>query len=424
MNPLTRTSSPGKAGASPRALFLAFVTALLLALPLGATALAAETTPAPEAESTPAQAPAADATVIRESGLVIEAPSSVYFAEDEWWTYMGDGEAMYFRTYAGVDPTAAPDVTLGAPDETWAATLVTDTYEYLGAVPYENDSVTFYAYYYRDGDDPQTPYVDFRAYVPLPDGSITAIAGFFRSPDAATLLEMVDSIFATVELDAGGTTVASTVSGNTLTCGDFTFELPSGVEFELETSEDGSIVAAYQGPDAASFLMAFSIETDGVVITSVEELQQAGDSFMSGVAEGAEGEGGELLEGSVFTNDQSIAYYHACYISGEMDASFVLAPYSGRMMIIAIFDAGSTDDFSFANDMLFEIAGTINMAANSTAASDAGSAATEAPADDASAEGSEGAESADADGSSSLGEGLGDFSDIFGDFPVDEITVV
>ena len=170
--------------------------------------------------------------------------------------------------------------------------------------------------------------------------------------------------------------------------------------------------------------MAFSIETDGVVITSVEELQQAGDSFMSGVAEGAEGEGGELLEGSVFTNDQSIAYYHACYISGEMDASFVLAPYSGRMMIIAIFDAGSTDDFSFANDMLFEIAGTINMAANSTAASDAGSAATEAPADDASAEGSEGAESADADGSSSLGEGLGDFSDIFGDFPVDEITVV
>lgn len=418
MNPLTRTSTLGKAGASPRALFLAFATALLLALPLGATALAVETTPAPEVESTPAQAPAANATVIRESGLVIEAPSSVYFAEDEWWTYLTDTEAMYFRTYASVDPSSAPDVTLGAPDETWAASLVTDTYEYLGAVAYENDSVTFYAYYYQDGDDPQNPYVDFRAYVPLPDGSTTAIAGFFRSPDAAALLEMVDGIFATVELEAGGATVASTAGGNTLTCGDFTFELPSDVEFELETSEDGSIVAAYQGPDAASFLMAFSIETDGIVITSVEELQQAGDSFMSGVAEGAEDESGELLEGTVLTNGQSIAYYHACYISSEMDASFVLAPYSGRMMIIAIFDAGSTDDFSFANDVLIDIAGTIDMVANSTAGSDAGSAETEAPADGASAE------STDADGSSDLGEGLGDFSDIFGDFPIDEITVV
>ncbi len=138
--------------------------------------------------------------------------------------------------------------------------------------------------------------------------------------------------------------------------------MPDDVAFELATAEDGSILGTFPGPEGTCEIMLFSFDTEGVTVTSVEELQQAGDAFMSGVEEGAAIEGGQLLDGSVFTNDQGIAYYQGCYISSEADALFVLLPYSGTMTVVAIFDSGSSDDFAYANETLFAIADSSSLA--------------------------------------------------------------
>ena len=117
-----------------------------------------------------------------------------------------------------------------------------------------------------------------------------------------------------------------------------------------------------------------------MVVTSTDELQQAGDAFMSGVGEGAADAGGQVLDGSVFANDQGIAYYEASYISNIADASFALLPYDGTMTIVCIYDAGSADDFAFANDVLLSIADTAVLAGapDASGAGDAGADAGDA----------------------------------------------
>ena len=87
-----------------------------------------ETSPAPDASADAA------ANAVQESGLSFELPEVVYFAEDEWWTYLDDVSALYFRTAANV--SEGPDVALGAPDDAWGAAQTEEGYEYLGAVAY------------------------------------------------------------------------------------------------------------------------------------------------------------------------------------------------------------------------------------------------------------------------------------------------
>lgn len=322
----------------------------------------AETAPeeaAPVEETSPAPDASADAAAnaVQESGLSFELPEGVYFAEDEWWTYLDDVSALYFRTAANV--SEGPDVALGAPDDAWGAAQTEEGYEYLGAVAYANGTVSFYSYFWHDLRSADNAYVDFKAYVPLSDGTTSCVYGFTRG-DTDAMLGLIDAVLLTVEEGTGA--AAGTASAADVACGSFTFVLPDDVAFELATAEDGSILGTFPGPEGTCEIMLFSFDTEGVTVTSVEELQQAGDAFMSGVEEGAAIEGGQLLDGSVFTNDQGIAYYQGCYISSEADALFVLLPYSGTMTVVAIFDSGSSDDFAYANETLFAIADSSSLA--------------------------------------------------------------
>ena len=310
-----------------------------------------ETSPAPDASADAA------ANAVQESGLSFELPEGVYFAEDEWWTYLDDVSALYFRTAANV--SEGPDVALGAPDDAWGAAQTEEGYEYLGAVAYANGTVSFYSYFWHDLRSADNAYVDFKAYVPLSDGTTSCVYGFTRG-DTDAMLGLIDAVLLTVE--EGTDAAAGTASAADVACGSFTFVLPDDVAFELATAEDGSILGTFPGPEGTCEIMLFSFDTEGVTVTSVEELQQAGDAFMSGVEEGAAIEGGQLLDGSVFTNDQGIAYYQGCYISSEADALFVLLPHSGTMTVVAIFDSGSSDDFAYANETLFAIADSSSLA--------------------------------------------------------------
>lgn len=320
----------------------------------------AEETSAPE-EVAPADGTAeAAAGAVQESGLSFELPEGVYFAEDEWWTYLDDTSALYFRTAQGA--TEGPDVTLGAPDDTWGtAQAEEEGYEYLGAVGYANETVSFYSYFYLDQQTAENPYVDFKAYVPLSDGSTSYIYGFARG-DTDAMLSLIDAVLLTVEEGDAGAPAASTAPAGDVTCGAFTFDLPDDIAFELATADDGSILGTFPGPEDTCEVMFFSFETEGVTVTSTEELQQVGDAFMSGVEEGAAIDGGRLLDGGVFSNDQGIAYYQGTYISSEADALFALLPYGGEMTVVAIFDSGSTDDFSCANETVFAIADSSRLA--------------------------------------------------------------
>lgn len=329
------------------------------AAPAPEEAAPAEEVPAPE-EVAPADGTAGTATgAVQESGLSFELPEGVYFAEDEWWTYLDDTSALYFRTGAGM--TEGPDVTLGAPDDTWGAAQAEEGYEYLGAVGYANETVSFYSYFYLDQQTSESPYVDFKAYVPLSDGSTSYIYGFARG-DTDAMLSLIDAVLLTVEESDAGAPAAAAAPAGDVTCGAFTFDLPDDIAFELATADDGSILGTFPGPEDTCEVMFFSFETEGVTVTSTEELQQVGDAFMSGVEEGAAIEGGRLLDGGVFSNDQGIAYYQGTYISSEADALFALLPYDGEMTVVAIFDSGSTDDFSCANETVFAIADSSRLA--------------------------------------------------------------
>ena len=321
---------------------------------------------APVEETSPAPDAAADAAAnaVQESGLSFELPEGVYFAEDEWWTYLDDVSALYFRTAANV--SEGPDVALGAPDDAWGTAQTEEGYEYLGAVAYANGTVSFYSYFWHDLRSADNAYVDFKAYVPLSDGTTSCVYGFTRG-DTDAMLGLIDAVLLTVEEGTGA--AAGTASAADVACGSFTFVLPDDVAFELATAEDGSILGTFPGPEGTCEIMLFSFNTEGVTVTSVEELQQAGDAFMSGVEEGAAIEGGQLLDGSVFTNDQGIAYYQGCYISSEADALFVLLPYNGTMTVVAIFDSGSSDDFAYANETLFAIADSSSLAETPVATS-------------------------------------------------------
>ena len=310
-----------------------------------------ETSPAPDASADAA------ANAVQESGLSFELPEGVYFAEDEWWTYLDDVSALYFRTAANV--SEGPDVALGAPDDAWGAAQTEEGYEYLGAVAYANGTVSFYSYFWHDLRSADNAYVDFKAYVPLSDGTTSCVYGFTRG-DTDAMLGLIDAVLLTVEEGTGASDVSAPAGD--VTCGAFAFDLPDDIAFELATADDGSILGTFPGPEGTCEIMLFSFDTEGVTVASVEELQQAGDAFMSGVEEGAAIEGGQLLDGSVFTNDQGIAYYQGCYISSEADALFVLLPYSGTMTVVAIFDSGSSDDFAYANETLFAIADSSSLA--------------------------------------------------------------
>lgn len=310
-----------------------------------------ETSPAPDASADAA------ANAVQESGVSFELPEGVYFAEDEWWTYLDDASALYFRTAANV--TDGPDTALGAPDDAWGAAQTEEGYEYLGAVAYANGTVSFYSYFWHDLRSADNAYVDFKAYVPLSDGTTSCVYGFTRG-DTDAMLGLIDAVLLSVEESSGASDVSAPAGD--VTCGAFAFDLPDDIAFELATAEDGSILGTFPGPEGTCEIMLFSFDTEGVTVTSVEELQQAGDAFMSGVEEGAAIEGGQLLDGSVFTNDQGIAYYQGCYISSEADALFVLLPYSGTMTVVAIFDSGSSDDFAYANETLFAIADSSSLA--------------------------------------------------------------
>ncbi len=317
---------------------------------------------AEEAASTDDASSVADG-MVQESGIAFEVADGVYFAEDGWWTYLTETEALYFRIVAQV--AGAPDVTLDAPDDEWVQAMTGDGYTYLGAVAYDGGGTPFYAYFFYDGE----AYIDFCAFVPLADGSVTAVDGFFRGDDLDAMLGMIDEMLQTVvpvfESAADGVAVeavdadhGTSVSGQEVVSGAFSFTLPDGVDFELTEEEGGTLYGTFSGPVGTCQLMVYSFSTDDMVISSTDELQAVGDAFMSGVGEGAGLSDGQVLDGFVFTNDQGVAYYQACYISNSLDATFALLSHDDTMTVVSIFDGGSTDDFAYANEMLFTLVDT------------------------------------------------------------------
>lgn len=371
--------------------------------------------------------------VVEESGIAFETVNGIYFAEDEWWTYLTDTSAIYFRTAANATDT--PDVTSGVADDEWGAQFAASSEtEYLGAVGYDNDTVSFYSYFFYD-DSGGTAYVDFRTYIPLSDGSVTALYGFLRSDDIDATLGIVDQLLMTVELGTGANAVAP--SGETVVCGDFAFTLPDVAEFELAAGEDGSITGTFQGPVGECAIMFFSFDLGDNVIATEEDLVEAGDSFMSGVAEGAAVEGGEVLDHSIITSENGIGLYYNTYISSEIDGLFALVPNGDTLVIAAVFDTGEFEDFELSGEVILSIANSAAFAEGVTSAfADEGAAAegdaaqadgTDAAADAGAAEGStdagaaEGADAAasgEADASGDTGSGL---SDIFDSIDLDDI---
>ena len=222
-----------------------------------------------------------------------------------------------------------------------------------------------------------------------------------------------------------------------MVCGDFAFTLPDVAEFELAAGEDGSITGTFQGPVGECAIMFFSFDLGDNVIATEEDLVEAGDSFMSGVAEGAAVEGGEVLDHSIITSENGIGLYYNTYISSEIDGLFALVPNGDTLVIAAVFDTGEFEDFELSGEVILSIANSAAFAEGVTSAfADEGAAAegdaaqadgTDAAADAGAAEGStdagaaEGADAAasgEADASGDTGSGL---SDIFDSIDLDDI---
>ncbi len=351
------------------------VAALVTAASLGGPAYAEEATPnSSQAAQTPAvatsQAPdqqtaSADGVAIQESGITFTMPATTQQNASGWWEYVDDDIKLYLKAFPNY--ASAPDLALDGPDEAWAKEYAqakeaqereltpSVSFDYVDHLDYQVGDTTFYAYLFLEQEEGKSPCVYFHAYVPLgASGSYTALVGFYFSDHINESADLVDDILATVRLDP-----SADVPGYAFSLGEYAVTLPGDIDFQIVEDEDGGINATFEGSDGPCAVVAYVEDIEDVTLTSLDDVQQLCDAMLASVVDSYEANGGSLVGSAVLTNDKSVNYYFASIISPGEDATFVMVPYSGTMLVVMVLDSGTSDDYDLATTVADEIASSI-----------------------------------------------------------------
>lgn len=353
----------------------AAIAALVTAASLGGPAYAEEAAPnssqaaqasvAATSQAPDQQAASAEGITVQEPGLTFTMPATTQQNASGWWEYVDDDIELCLKTFPNY--ASAPDLTLDGADEAWAKEYAqanetqeqelapSASFDYVDHLDYQVGDTTFYAYLFFRQEEGKSPCVYFQAYVPLgASGSYTALVGFYFSDHVNESTNLVDDILATVRLDP-----SAEVPGYALGLGEYAVTLPGDIDFQIAEDEDGGINATFEGSDGPCAVVAYVEDIEDVTLTSLDDVQQLCDAMLASVVDSYEANGGSLVGSAVLTNDQSVNYYFASIISPGEDATFVMVPYSGTMLVVMVLDSGTSDDYDLATSVADEIASSI-----------------------------------------------------------------